>query len=166
MRTLSNVDGDGVKIDLTRFGANFTGGAEGMAKGVHEGIQAMAKSQIEMLDGMIQLLETVVAMEGLKDVAGEDNEIDLSELFPEFTMKDQKLSAYDNIKEWARKLLDDTANTDLQKALDNIVINGESLRQTLSKLSTGYKFSEQEARKVQNELNALYQMYLSGDYSL
>ena len=53
-----------------------------MAKGVHEGIQAMAKSQIEMLDGMIQLLETVVAMEGLKDVAGEDNTIDLTDLFP------------------------------------------------------------------------------------
>jgi len=87
MRTLSNVDGDGVKVDLTKFGANFTGGAEGMAKGVHEGIKAMANSQIEMLNGMIQLLETVVAMEGLKDIAGTDNEIDLTDLFPKFTVK-------------------------------------------------------------------------------
>jgi len=87
MRTLSNVDGDGVKVDLTKFGANFTGGAEGMAKGVHAGIKAMAESQIEMLDGMIQLLETVVAMEGLKDIAGTDNEIDLTDLFPKFTVE-------------------------------------------------------------------------------
>lgn len=166
MRTLSNVDGDGVKVDLTKFGANFTSGAEGMAKGVHEGIKAMAESQIEMLDGMIQLLETVVAMEGLKDIAGTDNKIDLTDLFPEFTADTDKLTAYDDVKIWAKKLLDDTANTDLQKALDNIVINGESLRTTLSKLSKGYAFSEKEAKEVQNKLDAFYQMYLSGDYSL
>jgi len=52
-----------MKVNLNKLGANFEGGAEGMAKGVDAGIKAMAKDQIKMLDGLIQLLETVVAME-------------------------------------------------------------------------------------------------------
>jgi hypothetical protein len=39
-----------------------------------------------MLDGMIQMLETVVAMEKLGDIAGEDgdNEIEISDILPKF----------------------------------------------------------------------------------
>ena len=34
-----------------------------------------------MLDGLIALLETIVAMEGLSDVAGEDMNLDLGDIF-------------------------------------------------------------------------------------
>jgi len=48
---------------------------------VGEGIKEIANSQIKMLDSMIQLLETVVAMEELGDIDVEGNGIDFGELF-------------------------------------------------------------------------------------
>jgi hypothetical protein len=55
-----------------------------MQSSVTSGIQAMAKSQVKMLDGLIAMLELIVAMEQLGDITGEDTHIDLGDMF-EFT---------------------------------------------------------------------------------
>jgi len=41
---LSNIDGEGVKIDLSKFGVDFASGADQMNANVQEGIKAMAQS--------------------------------------------------------------------------------------------------------------------------
>lgn len=166
MRTLSNVDGDGVKVDLTKFGANFTGGAEGMAKGVHEGIKAMAESQIEMLDGMIQLLETVVAMEGLKDIAGTDNKIDLTDLFPEFTVEGQKHAANQNTRIFAAQILKQAeTNEDLKKGLNGLIMDGQSIGQLLEQFANGTEFTQEQAQIATKKLEFFNKMLQSNDYS-
>jgi len=62
---------------------DFTQGTDAFSAGVTTGIQELAKSQSQMLDGMIKLLETVVAMEKLGDIdEGKDGHIDIGDLFP------------------------------------------------------------------------------------
>jgi len=73
-----------IKVALSGMSIDFESGADAFSGGVTEGIQALAKSQVEMLDGMIQLLETVVAMEKLGNITGGDEEINLTDLFPKF----------------------------------------------------------------------------------
>jgi hypothetical protein len=51
-----------------------------MGANIDDGIHAAAESQIKMLDGLIQLLETIVAMEGLSDIAGDDMVLELPEI--------------------------------------------------------------------------------------
>jgi len=52
-----------------------------MSTNFHEALKAMATSQIEMIDGMILLLESVVAMEKLGSVTTDDVIIELPEIF-------------------------------------------------------------------------------------
>ena len=59
---LTVVDGE-VLVDLSKFGTNFQMGTEGMRAGLAEGIQDLAKGQIDLLDAEIAFLETVVASE-------------------------------------------------------------------------------------------------------
>lgn len=59
---LTIVDGE-VLVDLSKFGTNFQMGTEGMRAGLAEGIQDLAKGQIDLLDAEIAFLETVVASE-------------------------------------------------------------------------------------------------------
>jgi len=42
-----------VKVDLSKLGADFKFGADSMNKGVESGIDAVADSQIKMLDSLI-----------------------------------------------------------------------------------------------------------------
>ena len=67
-----------------------------------------------MLDGMIALLETIVAMEGLADVAGEDMELTLPEIIIEDSNKPGRSAYTDKYKEWRTetlKKLNDTSGT-------------------------------------------------------
>ena len=80
------VDSSGnVKVamgDIANLGIDFSAGAADFAGNVDQGIKDFAHSQVEMLDGMIQLMETIVAMEQLSDVdVNADNKLDLGEIF-------------------------------------------------------------------------------------
>ena len=61
-QTIKNVDGKGAKVTLEGIGIDFESGAAGMSGNIEDGIHAMAQSQIDMLDGLIAFLETIVAM--------------------------------------------------------------------------------------------------------
>ena len=76
---LTNVKGDGVKIALGNIGADFKTGAADMKGDFDSGIKEMAKSQIQMLDAAINMLEAIVAMENI-DTSGEGI-LDFDELF-------------------------------------------------------------------------------------
>jgi len=71
-----------IKVALSGMELDFEAGADAFSSGVTQGIQSLAKSQVKMLDGMIQLLETVVAMEKLGDITGANDTIDIIDLFP------------------------------------------------------------------------------------
>lgn len=66
---------------IAGLGIDMKTGAETMAENVDEGIRSVAKSQVKMLDGLIAMLEIIVAMEQLGDITGEDTTIDLGDIF-------------------------------------------------------------------------------------
>ena len=87
------VTADGsIKVDLSGFGIDLAAGANSMQEGVDRGIDAIADSQIKMLDSMIQLMETIVAMEQLGDIDVEGDGIDFSNLF--------EMTFNEDTKEW------------------------------------------------------------------
>lgn len=164
LAAITNVDGEGAKINLTKFGIDFTEGAEGMGTNIHEAIQKMADSQIEMLDGLIQLLETVVAMEKLSSIDTKGDGLELTELFDSvgdnfYVANQATVKAINEIKEEAK------TNKDLAAALQTVKVNGNSMLEIFQKLNGKTKLTEQEATEYTESLNALYQMMQSGEYS-
>ena len=162
---LTNIDGEGVKIDLSRFGVDFASGADQMNANIEDGIHAMADSQIKMLDAMIQLLETIVAMEELGDIDVDsdgllnfDEFVDTTTDIPLFTEKYQK---------WRDSILQATNpndiehyNEDIANALNSVKINNESLKDIVSK--SAKDFTQTDAQI----LNALYQAAKSNNWDL
>ena len=72
--TLTNVDGEGAKVNLSALGVNLLDGGKMLNKNATAAIHSVAEAQIKILDGLINVMETVVALEGLtKD--NNDNEI-------------------------------------------------------------------------------------------
>ena len=176
---LKIVEKDGsYKINLSglkQFGIDFAAGAQGMADGIDEGIHQMAKSQIDMLDGMIQLLETIVAMEKLGDIASggdKDNVIDLHDILPEIEWDEQgnliDIGKYAEDYKTIIQQIKDAAkeNEDLAKGLKNTKINGFSLE-------TIFNWSEEDMAKQGKDfmtgyaayLQAMSQAALSGNYN-
>ena len=66
---------------LADLGFQFDAAGEDMAAGVTAGIQEFAGAQVDMLDSMISLLETVVAMEKLGDIDVEGSTLKIQNLF-------------------------------------------------------------------------------------
>jgi len=87
-----------------------------MAEGVDAGIDALADEQIKMLDSMIQLLETVVAMEELGKIDVQGNGLDFNELF------DPKLLGIGHVGEGVIY----TWTKGAQEAADNIIKAAEA----------------------------------------
>jgi len=78
-----------------------------MKMDVAEGIHAYAHAEVEALDGMIQMLETIVAMQNLSDVAGEKgdkNTIEINDLLPEIEFDDDGIATnLDKITTYGKK---------------------------------------------------------------
>jgi len=70
-----------IKVALGDIGIDFKAGTGEMSKGIDAGVKAMAKSQVEMLDGLIAMLELIVSMEEMGDIDVEGNGIDFEDLF-------------------------------------------------------------------------------------
>lgn len=150
-----------IKVALSGMALNFESGADAFSDDVTKGIKAMAQSQVKMLDGMIQLLETVVAMEKLGDIDSDTNgKIDLTDLFPTFdenkSGQKQKLKPLEGFDAFVKAAGD---------SLDNIIINNESLSDMIDRAKTK-GLDKAEAKNFTAIMDSLYQMYKSGDYNL
>lgn len=136
----TNVDHAG-EINLSglgKFGLNLSMSAEDMAAGVEKGINAAADANIDMLDGLIAVLETIVAMKGLEDITGDDNTIDLEDIFPKLTV-DGKENTGDirevsgSFKEWVDQLSKDFGKkSDLAKKFENIKLGSKNLKDIIT----------------------------------
>ena len=71
---LKVVDGK-LTVDLSSSGMNIVGSVGDLKNNLHDGIQELAKAEIEMLDAEIQVLEVLAAMEQLGDVDVNNNGI-------------------------------------------------------------------------------------------
>lgn len=82
---LKNVGGE-TFVDLSALGANFNTGSEAMKEGLMKGVQNLAKSQIEIIDAEIKVLETVVAsQDAFEKLKGDKTELTAEGLLPDFS---------------------------------------------------------------------------------
>ena len=165
MGALSNVDGEGVKINLEELGADFDLGAEGMADGFASGIQEVAKSQVEMLDAAIQMLETIVAMEEIGNIDTEGNGIDLGNIFNNENPLEGYTVGYET---WRNSIIEAAGkNEELKTAFESVFIEGRSLWELLNSDAEAFKDLSQEAlQNYADSLEAIRQLAESDNYDL
>ena len=174
-----------IKIDLTKFGVDFFTGASDMNTSIQDGIKKFAQSEVDMLDSMIQLMETIVAMEQLGDIDVEGNGIDFSDLFKSTYNQDtrqwerdfeQFSEGYKRYRNYVLERIDkekypEKFNEDLANGVNNtrIKVGGqEFIFGDLLKLEPA-KLHEQANGELGEAYAAVLQAYkqaaLSGDYS-
>lgn len=79
---LKNVGGE-TFVDLSALGVNFNTGSEAMKEGLMKAVQNLAKSQIEIIDAEIKVLETVVnSQEAFEKLKGDKIELTVEDLIP------------------------------------------------------------------------------------
>ena len=175
---LSNVDGE-MKIDLSKIGIDFSSGLDALGEQLDGQVDALADSQIDMLDSLISVLEIIVAMEKLGDIDVDNNgKLELGEIF-EVDITGDPIKNIDGLdqytkkfKEGAQKVLEYAdqlkANGDsgLYDALDNVRIGAYTLRQMFKDAENGVKNIDLSAEEYQAAMSALYQAMTSGDYDL
>lgn len=167
MSALSNIDGEGVKVDFSKLGQSFSGGAADMASGFDDAVKTMAKSQIEMLDAEIAMLEAIVAMEELGDVdVDQSGTLELGEIF-KINDDGNYLGFTENFTEAKEAILERIeASEELQPLLRDLTVNGHTLEEIL-KTDFDYLddlgFSYEQYASI---WNGLYKAMASGDYDL
>lgn len=164
-----------IKVDLGKLGIDFSTGANDLKASVGEGIKEIADSQIKMLDSMIQLLETIVAMEELGNIDVEGNGIDLSEMFQmngdNFILDENNLVQWtDGMHKAAEKILASAdelgPDSDLYKGLENVKVNGTSLRKIFEQARDNISVDADTAKAYHAAISAFYAAMQSGDYDL
>ena len=141
--SLTMVDTGEVKVNLGKFGVGLKSSADLMGKDVESGIQSMANAQVEMLDGLIAMLELVVSMQELGDIDTEGNGIDLTDLFT-ITYDAEGNETGRNMEQFSKdyerwvnyvkdRINEESANynKDLANAINGIKIEGTSLVEIL-----------------------------------
>ena len=179
-----SVTADGsIKVDLGSIGIDFAAGADDLAANVNAGIKEMAQSQVQMLDGLIQLLETIVAMEGLGDIDTEGNGIDLGNIF-DITWDESNQNIIgvefkEKYDTWRKTVIDQITeynkdgsknadfNKDLANAMDSIKIDGKSLATLIQWEASDWKTAGKDFMQGYSDtLAALYKAALSDNYDL
>lgn len=169
---LSNIDGEGVKIDLTRLGVNFSKGADGMADGFTTGIKALAKSQIALIDAEIAMLETFVAMDALGDIDVDKNGIfdftskELGTLDEQGEYIERFGTGYKNAIAKVKKYFENNNNNkDIQNAYNNFKINGHSIKELLNASEKQLKDWGIKGKTLQTLLQKFYELSQSDEFS-
>ena len=178
--SLTTVDTGELKVNLASVGIGIKSGADAMTDGITEGIQGVAKAQVAALDGLIAMLELIVAMEQLGDIDTEGNGIDLTDLF-EVTYDENgnpnghnmdKFSA--DYERWVAGIKDKinkdskNYNEDLANAVNGITIDGTALTQILDWNPKDFKdpANANVAKAYAAVLDAFNKAALSGNYDL
>lgn len=160
---LTNIDGE-TFVDLSKLGTNFNLGAEGMKEGLTDGIHTLAENQIEMLDAAIGVLETVVAMEGIGDVIGEDNEFTLNDLL--LFGSDGSTIFTPEYKNWRENLQTTLKeNSEVKAIFDSIFVDGLRLSTWIG-MSANELAGKSEGAQAQflQALEALHSLSERGDF--
>lgn len=173
---IKSIDGEGVvdikgmMASLGNIGTAFEAGALEMKGGVTDGIHAVAQANIDMLDSMIAILETVVGMQNALATVDEngDNELGLDEIFENL---ERDLEVGDGIRVTnkfgtaATKILEAAKkNPELEKALQQITIDNHTLSDLLDDAKDGILEAEINYEAFASIMNSFYKMSLSDDF--
>ena len=168
---------------IAGLGIDMKTGAETMADNVDEGIRSVAKSQVKMLDGLIAMLEIIVAMEQLGDITGEDTTIDLGDIFAvggqavaddNLELVDGYTDKFNNAQAKLKDYLEKHA--DAKKLFENtkMRLGGQSTtmydmlvkdyKETWGKMELQGENKKKAMTAFQGMLNSFYQAAISGNF--
>ena len=176
-KALTTTDTGDIAVSLGDIGVSFQAGSSDMSAGIQSGLKEMADGQVEMLDGLIALLETIVAMEGLSDVAGEDMNLDLGDIFNVETGDLEKgytefAADFENYRQKLIKLIGDDPSFGRTLDQTKLVWQGQ-IKSVKDLLLDGFEdtfgkdgASAEEAKKYQTIMNSFMQAAISGNYNL
>lgn len=163
-QALTATESGEIKVSLEKLGIGLKSGFDTAAGLTTEGMQVFAKSQIEVIDGLINFLETIVAMKDLEnlDESG-DGIINLPEIF-----SDTEMSKYtEKYQAFGKQMLElAQEGTPLRKAIEEVKINGISVEKILEDAVSGQKNINLSAEELQQALQALYELAKSNDWDL
>ena len=161
-------------VVLSKFGIDMEAGAESYADSVDSTIKTMAQAQIKVLDGLIQMFEVIVAMEQFEGLdIDKDNWLDWKELFntddlTEAATEFQGFFKEDFVNIAESILANSVNNVDLANALDNIKVNGNTMRE-MFQYATGAindLTNEMTAGDYALAMSVFYNAAMTGDYDL
>ena len=170
MATALGTDSDGnFGVVLSKLGIDLTKGASDYAGSADTALKTMAKSQIEILDGLIAFFEAIVAMEKFEKADIDKNGLlDLSEIFQLDKNKKVTKEFTSTFKKIAQDILATAGkNSDLSQALKSIKFDGISLEDLLKDATNG-KFNIKGISQdtYQKIMSLVYEAYKKGDYNL
>lgn len=139
---LKNVGGE-TFVDLSALGANFNTGSEVMKEGLMKAIQNLAKSQIEVVDAEIKVLETVVnSQEAFEKLKGDKIELTVEDLIP--------IALGESDQDWHTAL---APLADLLK--DYLFSSGRTIQQIIDNPSEFLNLTPNEQALIASILNSL-----------
>lgn len=139
---LKNVGGE-TFVDLSALGANFNTGSEVMKEGLMKAVQNLAKSQIEVIDAEIKVLETVVASQNaFEKLKGDKTELTVEDLMP--------IARGESDQEWNVAL---SPLADLLK--DYLFSTGRTIQQIIDNPSEFLNLTPNEQALIASVLNSL-----------
>lgn len=139
---LKNVGGE-TFVDLSALGANFNTGSEAMKEGLMKGVQNLAKSQIEIIDAEIKVLETVVAsQDAFEKLKGDKTELTVEDLMP--------IALGESDENWASALAPLT-----ETLKDYLFSTGRTIQQIIDNPSEFLNLTPNEQALIASILNSL-----------
>ena len=179
---LTAVDTGELKVNLTDISIGIQSGSAALTSGVEDAIHSIAQAQVDALDGLIAMLELIVAMESLGDIDVDSNGINLKDIFKidygdggqeEITgFQDAYITWREKIINQITQYNDDGSvneafNQKLADAMSSIKINGTSLAQMISwEVSDWQTAGTMIAQGYSDTMAALYKAALSNNYDL
>lgn len=139
---LKNVGGE-TFVDLSALGANFNTGSEAMKEGLMKGVQNLAKSQIEIIDAEIKVLETVVnSQDAFEKLKGDKTELTVEDLMP--------IALGESDENWASTLAPLT-----ETLKDYLFSTGRTIQQIIDNPSEFLNLTPNEQALIASILNSL-----------
>lgn len=168
--TMSVLEDGSTVVDLGSIGLDFKTGTEQMAANFQEGFQQLAGEQVDMLDQMIALVETMVALEQLGDVIGEDHIFTMGDIIfkgGKYSFTDEWNKFKDNI---TKKINDpndkENYNKELDEGLSRVFIGDKSMKEIINLSSEKWEaLGEKEQNAYLNAMQGFYNAVKNGDYS-
>ena len=172
--SLTAVDSGELLVSLPKMGVDFASAAGGLGANIDDGIHEIAQAEVDMLDGIIRVLEMIVAMEKLGNIdADNDMTIEMPEIGitgPEGSnLQDYFVEFTDTFKETQtnfKSYLESEAGKDANLALESVSAYGHTLKEliinaTPEMLQTiGIKADMYTAL-----VDGLYKLSMSNDYN-
>lgn len=173
-KQLSNVDGEGAKINLSNLGVDLENGGKLLNKHSHKAIKEVAESQIKLIDGMIALFETLEVLNQLDFDVNADGLFNAADMFEGARLDEKGELIEDSVEkfstEW-KALLGDLetiveTNPDIKKNFEDIKYNNRSLLQIIQASEKDAKDIFGSYTKYSQFMMGIYTLMTSNDYDL